>query len=124
MAITKTKMTMPNGEKAIRIDGFGPDPIFLKVLRGESGPVTNDTGTHFYIKAHAQELDSAGKEIVDSTGPVFSTTKDQLGIVPDPNAILKAQQRVRREAVNAFLAKKRIEAQDVPDNLSDVEGEL
>lgn len=122
--LTYTKVFLPIGA-AIKVEGFTVDPIYVRVNVDRSGLVHNDEGAHRAVVVRAQEVDNAGNDVNDPIPAVsFSGTAANEGIVRGTQNLNDHLQHLRRKVLEAFLAERKLAAENVPSNISDLEGDV
>lgn len=123
MKPTFTKVNL-NGTPAIQIDGVEPSSIYVTVIRDSQSQLINDEGNHHVVKAHVQEVDINGDEIMGSYGPVTTTLVSGNALADGSRTIEDQLRSIRKSAIKNFISARRVEAAVIPDNLSDIAGDV
>ena len=128
MALTFSRVALPNEPKAIQVDGLPDSPIYLRVSKGIAMEVPNlsEGVIDRALSAIAQELDANGDEIAGAKGPEFVDTLAGQSIIDRKVTIQDQLRWIRKQAIKMYLASRRLkqERTSIPNNLSDISGEI
>ena len=126
--LTFSRVQMPNSTWAIQIDGLPDSPVFLKVLKEKEENRLNlsEATRDRAIAAYAQELDASGDPIANAVGSTFTDTLAGRSIAERKVSVQQQIKWVRKQAIMIYLSERQIQKdiQQIPDNLTDIDGEV